>query len=80
MANPIEDSAAATVNKNKPNNWPKISSKKTEKKKNVRLIDRIKISNDMSISKILFLLKIIPKTPIIKREVEKKRVCDTKSK
>ncbi len=39
MASPIADSAAATVKTNNANNWPKISSKKTEKIMKLKLID-----------------------------------------
>ena len=39
IASPIADSAAATVKTNNANNWPKISSKKTEKIMKLKLID-----------------------------------------
>lgn len=36
IANPIADSAAATIGTNKANNWPIISSKETEKTKKLK--------------------------------------------
>ena len=37
MANPIADSAAATVGTNEANDWPIISSKETENTKKFKL-------------------------------------------
>ena len=63
IASPIADSAAATVKTNNANNWPKISSKKTEKIMKLKLIDNN--INSMDINKIIifFRFKKIPERP-----------------
>jgi hypothetical protein len=54
MANPMEDSAAATVKINSAKICPTISSKYIEEEIQLKLIVKNIISNDMSITRIFF--------------------------
>lgn len=70
MANPIADSAAATVRTNKANTWPIISSKETENTKKFKLTANNINSIDINIIRMLRLLRRIPQIPKIKMIIE----------
>ena len=70
MANPIADSAAATVRTNKANNWPIISSKETENTKKFKLTANNINSIDINIIRRFRRLRRIPQIPKRKMIIE----------
>lgn len=70
MANPIADSAAATVGTNKANDWPIISSKETENTKKFELTANNIDSIGIDIIGIFRLLRRIPRIPKIEMIIE----------
>jgi len=73
MANPIADSAAATVRTNRAKIWPTISSKNVEKTIRLKLTAKSINSIDINIKIIFFLFNIIPQRPIKNNEIATKR-------
>jgi hypothetical protein len=73
MANPIADSAAATVGTNKANNWPIISSEETENTKKFEFTANNIDSIDIDIIRIFRLLRRIPRIPEIKMIIENEK-------
>jgi len=71
MANPIADSAAATVGTNEANDWPIISSKETENTKKFKLTANNIDSIGIDIIRIFRLLRRIPRIPKIEMIIEK---------
>ena len=71
MANPIADSAAATVGTNEANDWPIISSKETENTKKFKLTANNIDSIGIDIIGIFRLLRRIPQIPKIEMIIEK---------
>jgi len=70
MADPIADSAAATVGTNEANDWPIISSKETEKTKKFELTANNIDSIGIDIIGIFRLLRRIPRIPKIEMIIE----------
>lgn len=67
MADPIADSAAATVGTNEANDWPVISSEETENTKKFELTASNIDSIGINIIRIFRLFRRIPQIP--KREI-----------
>jgi len=64
IANPVADSAAATVKINNENNWPYKSSKYNENVTKFKLMLNNTISIHINVTRICRRFKIIPKRPI----------------
>ena len=70
MANPIADSAATTIETNKANDWPIISSEETENTKKFEVTANNIDSIGIDIIGIFRLLRGIPQIPKIEMIIE----------